>query len=136
MYLNITFGTYILWIILLTLSGVILMQKSKINWTKLARIAPNNPATDKNYRGQSLKRVADGLRENVMLYRWLQGNGISCAKTQKSELRSGRNTRRKKSRRKVSELCNGKKSQLSELTKAIRGETYSYPTNNDSSKGS
>ena len=112
------------------------MQKSKINWTKLARIAPNNPATDRDYRGQSLKRVAEGLRENVMLYKWLQGNGISCAKTKKSEFRSGRNTGRKKSRRKVSELCDGKKSQLSEITKAIRGEAYSYPTDHDSSQGS
>ncbi len=112
------------------------MQKSKINWTKLARIAPNNPATDKDYRGQSLKRVAEGLRENVMLYKWLQGNGISCAKTKKSGFRSGRNTGRKKSSRKVSELCDGKKSQLSELTKAIRGEAYSYSADNDSSKGS
>ena len=112
------------------------MQKSKINWTKLARIAPNNPATDKNYRGQSLKRVADGLRENVMLYRWLQGNGISCAKTKKSELRSGRQKSGRKTRIEVSALCDGKKSQLSEITKAIRGETYSYPTDHDSSKGS
>ncbi len=112
------------------------MQKSKINWTKLARIAPNNPATDKNYKGQSLKRVAEGLRENVMLYKWLQGNGISCAKTKKSEFRSGRNPGRKKSRGKVSEIRNVKKSQLSEIRKAIRGEAYSYPTDNDSSKGS
>ena len=111
------------------------MQKSKINWTKLARIAPNNPATGKDYRGQSLKRVAEGLRENVMLFKWLQGNGISCAKTKKSEFRSGRNTRRKKSRRKVSELCNGKKSELSELTKAIRGEAYTYPTNTNHGQG-
>ena len=112
------------------------MQKSKINWTKLARIAPNNPATDKDYRGQSLKRVAEGLRQNVMLYKWLQGNGISCAQTKKGELRSGRNARRKKSRRKISELCDGKKSELSELTKAIRGEAYSYPTDHNPSEGS
>ena len=112
------------------------MQKSKINWTKLAKIAPNNPSTGKDYRGQSLKRVAEGLRQNEMLLRWLQGNGISCAKTKKSEFRSGRNTGRKKSRRKVSELCNGKKSELSEITKAIRGEAYSYPTDDNSSEGS
>jgi hypothetical protein len=113
--LNITFNTYILWIIVLTLSGVILMQKSKINWTKLARIAPNNPATGKDYRGQSLKRVAEGLRENVMLYKWLQGNGISCAKTKEGRLRSGRSLKKR----------NVKKSQVSaelaEINKAIEG---------------
>lgn len=66
------------------------MQKSKINWTQLAKVAPNNPATGKGYRGQSLKRVAEGLRENVMLTKWLQGNGISCAKTKEGKYRSGR----------------------------------------------
>ena len=71
------------------------MQKSKINWTELARIAPNNPATDKDYRGQSLKRVAEGLRENVMLYRWLQGNGIRCAKTKNGRFRSGRSLKKR-----------------------------------------
>ncbi len=93
--MNITFETYILWIILLTLSGVILMQKSKINWTELARIAPNNPATGENYRGQSLKRVADGLRQNVLLYNWLQGNGIRCAKTKEGRFRSGRSLKKR-----------------------------------------
>ena len=66
------------------------MHQSKINWTQLAKIAPNNPATGKDYRGQSLKRVAEGLRENVMLYKWLQGNGISCAQTKEGKYRSGR----------------------------------------------
>ena len=112
------------------------MEKSKINWTELAWLAPNNPATGRSYRGQTLKRVAEGLRQNVMLQKWLQGNGIRCAKTKKSEFRSGRDNRRKRGRREVPELCDGKKSQLSELTKAIRGETYSYPADNDSSKGS
>ena len=71
------------------------MQKSKINWTKLARIAPNNPATGKDYQGQSLKRVAEGLRENVMLYKWLQGNGISCAKTKEGKYPSGRSVKKR-----------------------------------------
>lgn len=112
------------------------MQKSKINWTKLARIAPNNPATDKDYRGQSLKRVAEGLRENVMLYQWLQGNGISCAKTKKGKFRSGRDSTRKRGRRGSSKGSNEGITELSEITKAICGEAYSYPTDNDSSKGS
>tara|TARA_S200002703_G_C3732860_1_gene225268 strand:+ start:35 stop:373 length:339 start_codon:yes stop_codon:yes gene_type:complete len=111
------------------------MHQSKINWTQLAKIAPNNPATGRDYRGQSLKRVAEGLRENVMLYKWLQGNGISCAKTKEGRIRSGRSKPRQKARTEVSALCYGKKSQLSEITKAICGETYSYPTDHDRSKG-
>jgi hypothetical protein len=110
------------------------MQKSKINWTKLARIAPNNPATGEDYRGQSLKRVAEGLRENVMLKKWLQGNGISCAKTKEAKSRSGRKQSGRKTRVEVSALCDEQITQLSEITKAICGETYSYPTNNDSSQ--
>ena len=90
-----------------------MMHQSKINWTKLAMIAPNNPATGKNYRGQSLKRVAEGLRQNVMLYRWLQGNGISCAKTKKGRYRSGRRLNER----------NGKKpfvsKELAEINEAI-----------------
>ena len=74
------------------------MQKSKINWTELARIAPNNPATGENYRGQSLKRVADGLRQNVLLYNWLQGNGIRCAKTKEGKFRSGRRSQEREGR--------------------------------------
>ena len=89
------------------------MQKSKINWTKLARIAPNNPATGEDYRGQSLKRVAEGLRENVMLYKWLQGNGIFCAQTKKGKYRSGRRLNER----------NGKKpfvsKELTEINEAI-----------------
>ncbi len=91
------------------------MQKSKINWTKLARIAPNNPATGKNYRGQSLKRVAEGLRENVMLFKWLQGNGISCAKTKKARFRSGRSLEKRDVKKpKLSK-------ELADINKAIEG---------------
>lgn len=95
------------------------MQQSKINWTQLAKIAPNNPATGKNYRGQSLKRVAEGLRENVMLYKWLQGNGISCAKTQEARLRSGRSL--KKRDVKKSQVS----AELAEINKAIEGSLSS-----------
>ena len=91
------------------------MQKSKINWTMLARIAPNNPATDKDYKGQSLKRVAEGLRENVMLYKWLQGNGISCAKTHEARFRSGRSLKKRNVEKpKISK-------ELSDCNKAIEG---------------
>ena len=95
------------------------MQKSKINWTKLARIAPNNPATDKDYRGQSLKRVAEGLRENVMLYKWLQGNGISCAKTKERRFRSGRSLKKRDVKKpEVSK-------ELANINKAIEGSLSS-----------
>lgn len=91
------------------------MEKSKINWTKLARIAPNNPATGQDYRGQSVKRVAEGLRENVMLYKWLQGNGIHCAKTKEGKYRSGRGFKnRDVKKQKVSK-------QLADINKAIEG---------------
>jgi len=119
MLLNITFGTYILWLIVLTLAGVISMQKSKINWTELARIAPNNPATGENYRGQSLKRVADGLRQNVLLYNWLQGNGIRCAKTKEGKFRSGRRSQERDVKKpKISK-------QLADINKAIEGSLSS-----------
>ena len=115
MFLNITFNTYSLWLIIQPLAEAITMQQSKINWTQLAKIAPNNPATGKNYRGQSLKRVAEGLRENVMLYKWLQGNGISCAKTQEGKFRSGRSL--KKRDVKKSQVS----AELAEINKAIEG---------------
>ena len=95
------------------------MQKSKINWTKLARIAPNNPATGEDYRGQSLKRVAEGLRENVMLYKWLQGNGISCAKTKKGRYRSGRRVETRHEKKPVLSK------QLADIKKAIEGSLSS-----------
>ena len=91
------------------------MQQSKINWTQLAKIAPNNPATGKDYRGQSLKRVAEGLRENVMLYKWLQGNGISCAKTKEGKYRSGRRVETRHEKKPVISK------QLADINKAIEG---------------
>ena len=109
------FETYIIWLIVQTLAGVISMQKSKINWTELARIAPNNPATGENYRGQSLKRVADGLRQNVLLYNWLQGNGIRCAKTKEGRFRCGRGLKKRDvEKQKISK-------ELADCNKAIEG---------------
>lgn len=95
------------------------MQKSKINWTELAKIAPNNPATGKNYRGQSLKRVADGLRQNVLLYNWLQRNGIRCAKTQKGKYRSGRRVKTRYEKKQVVSK------ELAEISRAIEGSLFS-----------
>ena len=113
--MNITFRTYSLWLIIQPLAEAITMQQSKINWTQLAKIAPNNPATGKNYRGQSLKRVAEGLRENVMLYRWLQGNGISCAKTKEGKYRSGRRVETRHEEKPIISK------QLADINKAIAG---------------
>ena len=113
--MNITFRTYILWLIVLTLAGVIFMHKSKINWTELARKAPNNPATSKNYVGQSLKRVSEGLRQNVLLYNWLQGNGIRCAKTKEAKYRSGRRVKARDVKKPVLS------EQLATINKAIEG---------------
>ena len=95
------------------------MHQSKINWTQLAKIAPNNPATGKDYRGQSLKRVADGLRENVMLYKWLQGNGISCAKTKEGKFRSGRRVETRHEKEQVVSK------ELAEINRAIEGSLSS-----------
>ena len=91
------------------------MQKSKINWTELARIAPNNPATGESYRGQSLKRVSEGLRQNVMLSNWLQGNGIRCAKTKEGKFRSGRRVKTRHEKKQVIS------EQLAEINRAIEG---------------
>ena len=91
------------------------MQESKINWTALAKQAPDNPSTGKDYKGQHLKRVAEGLRMNVYLYRWLQGNGIRCAKTKKGRFRSGRSL--KKRDVKKSQVS----AELAEINKAIEG---------------
>tara|TARA_Y100000593_G_scaffold75617_1_gene139533 strand:+ start:100 stop:387 length:288 start_codon:yes stop_codon:yes gene_type:complete len=95
------------------------MQESKINWTALAKQAPDNPSTGQKYRGQHLKRVAEGLRMNVYLYKWLQGNGIRCAKTKEGRFRSGRSLKK----------CDVKKSQVSaelaEINKAIEGSLSS-----------
>jgi len=91
------------------------MQQSKINWTKLAKIAPNNPATGQKYYGQSLKRVAEGLRQNVMLKKWLQGNGISCAKTKEGKYRSGRRVKPRHEEKPVISK------QLADINKAIEG---------------
>ena len=95
------------------------MQKSKINWTELARIAPNNPATGENYRGQSLKRVADGLRQNVLLYNWLQGNGIRCAKTKEGKARSGRRPVERHEKKQVISK------ELASINRAIEGSNNS-----------
>ena len=119
MFLIVTFGTYSLWLIIQPLAEAITMQQSKINWTQLAKIAPNNPATGKNYRGQSLKRVAEGLRENVMLYKWLQGNGISCAKTQEGKYRSGRRVKTRNEEKPVVSK------ELADINKAIEGSISS-----------
>ncbi len=91
------------------------MQESKINWTALAKQAPDNPSTGRKYRGQHLKRVAEGLRMNVFLYKWLQGNGIRCAKTKEGKFRSGRSLKKRNVEKpKISK-------ELADCNKAIEG---------------
>jgi len=127
--LNITFRTYILRLIVLTLAEGICMQESKINWTALAKQAPENPTTGKKYRGQHLKRVAEGLRMNVYLYKWLQGNGIRCAKTKEGQFRSGRSVKKRDvQKRKISK-------ELADINKAIEG-SLSNRSNTQSSSSS
>lgn len=88
------------------------------------------------YHPQTLARVARGEVKNVMLLEYLTKIGaMQHAKTKKIN-RSTRNetrTRTGKSRvHNVSEQI----TELSEIAKAIRGETYSYPTDSNSSQGS
>ena len=91
------------------------MSKSKINWTRLARFAPLNPQTGKFYKGQSLKRVLSGERQNEMLKKWLQEQGFRCAKTKEARFRSGRSL--KKRHVKKSQVSG----ELAEINKAIEG---------------
>ena len=95
------------------------MSKSKINWTRLARFAPLNPQTGKFYKGQSIKRVLAGERQNEMLKKWLQEQGFRCAKTKEGKYRSGR---RVKSRHEEKPVIS---KQLAEINKAIEGSLSS-----------
>ena len=115
---------------------VAMYEKSISKWTELSFEAPINQTTGRRYHPQTLARVARGEVENVQLRSWLEAKGICHAKTQERDSRTTGNTGSKKSRRKVSKLCDEQKSQLSEIAKAICGKTYSYPTNPDHGQGS
>jgi len=100
------------------------MSESKINWTELAKQAPQNPQSDKSYHPSHLEKVFTGKRNNALLKRWLHGMNIQNATTKKrtrNEKGGRTNCRRLQDDR-------GKESELSEITKAIRGKTNSNPT--------
>ena len=111
-------------------------DKSISKWTELSMEAPINQTTGRRYHPQTIARVARGQVIHVQLRAWLESKGYCHAKTKERKSRATGNTRSKKSRRKVSELCDEQKSELSEIAKAIRGETYSYPTDSDHGQGS
>lgn len=111
-------------------------EKSITKWTELSFDAPINQTTGRRYHPCTLARVARGEVENVQLRSWLEAKGICHAKTK--EGRSGRssNTPRTRTDKKSVQYDCGKVSELSEIAKAIRGETYSYPTDNNPSQRS
>jgi hypothetical protein len=133
--LNITFGSYSVVLSFEPQMKDAMYEKLICKWTELSFDAPINQTTGRRYHPQTLARVARGEVENVQLRSWLEAKGICHAKTQEGNSRATGNTRNKKSRRKVSKLCDEQKSELSEIAKAIRGETYSYPTNSDHGQG-
>ena len=111
-------------------------EKSISKWTELSFEAPINQTTGKRYHPQTLARVARGEVINVQLRSWLEAKGICHAKTK--ERKSGRssNTPRTRADKKSVQHDCGEVTELSEIAKAIRGKTYSYPTNSDHGQGS
>tara|TARA_B100000424_G_C22892404_1_gene474732 strand:- start:806 stop:1195 length:390 start_codon:yes stop_codon:yes gene_type:complete len=103
-------------------------------WTDLARLAPKNGATGRDYHPQTLARVARGQVANVQLRAWLEMIGVHCAKTQKRNGRWKHIYEREGRSFKVSKVRNGEESELSKIAKAIRGEVDSNSTNTNSSK--
>lgn len=100
------------------------MTDFKKNWTDLAKQAPLNPQSDKPYHPSHLEKVWTGKRRNALLERWLHGMEIQDAKTKERN----RNSRRQKTRRKGFQWHQGEVSELSVITKIIRGETHSKAT--------
>ena len=106
------------------------------NWSEIARHAPLNPTTGLPYHPQTLARVARGEVKNVMLHQFLTSVGaINHAKT-KEIVRSPRNQTRTQASRGGVQHVSEQITELSEIAKAIRGETYSYPTDSGSSQRS
>jgi len=101
------------------------MTESKRNWTALAKQAPLNPQSDKSYHPSTLEKVFTGKRKNALLLRWLHGMESEDATAKKG---TRNKTRRRTNSRSLSN-DSGKKSELSEITEAIRGEINSNTTN-------
>ena len=100
-------------------------------WQKMALKAPLNPQTGRPYHPQTLARCWRGQISNYTLLKWLKKE-MPHAKTKEGT----RNTTRQKRSRSDVKSCNEGITELSEIAKAIRGEAYSYPTDNNPSKGS
>jgi len=106
------------------------MTESKLNWTALAKQAPLNPQSDKNYHPSTLEKVFNGKRKNALLLRWLHGMENQDAKTKE---RTRNKTRRRANCRSLQNDCR-EISELSEIAKAIRGEVDSSTTNRSKKK--
>ena len=109
-------------------------EKSITKWTELSFDAPINQTTGRRYHPQTLARVARGEVENVQLRSWLEAKGFCHAKTKERKSGRSRNTSRTRADKKSVQHDCGEITQLSEITKAIRGETHSYPTDNNPSE--
>jgi len=113
---------------------VAMYEKSITKWTELSFDAPINQTTGRRYHPQTLARVARGEVINVQLRSWLEAKGICHAKTKERKSRKSSNTPRTRADKKGVQHDCREVTQLSEITKAICGETYSYPTDIDPSQ--
>jgi hypothetical protein len=113
------------------LTKVAMYEKLFSKWTELSFEAPINQTTGRRYHPQTLARVARGQVENVQLRSWLEAKGICHAKTKKRKSGRSNNSTRTRANQKSLQHDSGEITELSEITKAIRQEAYSYPTNSD-----
>tara|TARA_Y100001938_G_scaffold66474_1_gene92388 strand:- start:41 stop:424 length:384 start_codon:yes stop_codon:yes gene_type:complete len=98
-------------------------------WQKMALRAPVNPQTGRPYHPQTLARCWRGQISNYTLLKWLKKE-MHNAKTKERT----RNTGRQKRSRSAAKSSNEGITEISEITKAICGEAYSYPTNSSNGK--
>ncbi|MCK5606190.1 hypothetical protein KAR91_30100 [Candidatus Pacearchaeota archaeon] len=119
--LNITFGTYRLCLVINLKDGAYMWEPTKLQWTVLAMIGPLNPQTGKKYHPSTLEKVWNGKRRNVFLSQWLASEMKNHAKTKEGT----RDTKGKGIRRKDFQSDKSEITELSKLTKAIRGKANS-----------
>lgn len=86
-------------------------------WSKLAKKAPINPQTGRHYHPQTLARCWRGHISNYMLLKWINKE-MQYAKTKNNSCDKGREG----TRRKGLQFHEGEVTELSKLTKAIRGK--------------
>lgn len=94
---------------------------SKLQWSFLAELGPINPQTMRKYHPSTLEKVWNGKRKNAFLSMWLDSQLEGYAKTKEGT----RNTRGKGIRGKSLQFHEGEVTELSKLTKAIRGKANS-----------